>query len=615
MTVVQRELNSLDTSAVAIITRPPEIIACLKLRLSIGNVFIIFDSHPRPSYPDGAGMTVSTSIEGTARRLIELLPTVDLPDSFVQWQAQLLSNYSAHVFVPHGVVLSTSTLWQAILESSLAQLSMQAEISTLRSQIESLKSALPRLGGKITEGEARSQRQRRQDRPIQQQKQQQLGSPLRCQNFFDQPSAQPPRHLSLSTRLSEPPRPSSSKASTYTSSFDPFGPDSSSASSNSGRALGHVGGPLTPPSDRDDRMSTPTPSFNHFVLDSPATSSSSGRALGHVGGPLTPPSDHDDRRSTPTSFFNHFVPDSPFASSSSGRVPGGPLTLPSDRDDRVSALYAMSVQQEFDKEDRTLFAQLVELGLSTFTSFFNPLGSDSPSASSSSGRTLGHAGGLPTPPSDRDDRDSVLYAKRLQREFDNEDRAELSKSTRDRLSTSTPFFNRFLPDSPDSPSASSSPGRALSNTGGPLTPPSGRDDSLDSVLYAMRLQHEFDKEDRALAAQRAELAKSAQRLFECGICLEKMPVDSVARLDPCEHTFCRECLRRHVSARIDEHRFPVLCPSCTADKGKGKEAVGGTCRERMVISSIIISHHVILRGLADPRAGPRTHQQAIQYLD
>jgi hypothetical protein len=122
MTVfVQRELNNLNSSAVAVITRPPEIIACLKLRLTEKNVFIIFDSHPRPSYPNGAGMIVSTSIEGTARRLAELLPTVDLPDGFLQWQAQLLANYSGHVFVPHGVETSTTTLWQAVLESSLTQ--------------------------------------------------------------------------------------------------------------------------------------------------------------------------------------------------------------------------------------------------------------------------------------------------------------------------------------------------------------------------------------------------------------------------------------------------------------------------------------------------------------
>jgi hypothetical protein len=134
---------------------------------------------------------------------------------------------------------------------------------------------------------------------------------------------------------------------------------------------------------------------------------------------------------------------------------------------------------------------------------------------------------------------------------------------------STSAFNPFGPDSPSATKSSS--GRALGYPGSPPTPPSDLD---DSIVYAMREQHEFNKEDRALSAQRAELAKSAQRLFECGICLEEMPDDSIARPDPCGHTFCRECLRGHVSARLNEHRFPVLCPSCTADKGKGKKIAG-----------------------------------------
>jgi hypothetical protein len=52
-------------------------------------------------------------------------------------------------------------------------------------------------------------------------------------------------------------------------------------------------------------------------------------------------------------------------------------------------------------------------------------------------------------------------------------------------------------------------------------------------------------------------------------------VDSIARIDSCGHTFCRECLRGHVAARIDEHRYPVLCPTCSADKDKGKGKAGG----------------------------------------
>ena len=80
---VLRELCDIDSSGVAIIIHPPEIIACLKVQLRSRTVFI-FDPHPRPSHSNGAGMMTSPSIEGTVRRLAELLPTVDLRDSFLQ---------------------------------------------------------------------------------------------------------------------------------------------------------------------------------------------------------------------------------------------------------------------------------------------------------------------------------------------------------------------------------------------------------------------------------------------------------------------------------------------------------------------------------------------------
>jgi hypothetical protein len=100
---------------------------------------------------------------------------------------------------------------------------------------------------------------------------------------------------------------------------------------------------------------------------------------------------------------------------------------------------------------------------------------------------------------------------------------------------------------------------------------------MDSILCAMRLQREFDEENPAFSAQRIELDSSAKRFFECGICMDEMPVDSIARIDSCGHVFCRECLRGHVTARLDERRFPILCPTCTAAKGKGKGKIGGTC--------------------------------------
>ena len=100
---------------------------------------------------------------------------------------------------------------------------------------------------------------------------------------------------------------------------------------------------------------------------------------------------------------------------------------------------------------------------------------------------------------------------------------------------------------------------------------------MDSILYAMRLQREFDEENPALSTQRIEVDSSAKCLFECGVCMDEMPVASTARIDSCGHVFCRECLRGHVTARLEERRFPILCPTCTAAKGKGKGKIGGTC--------------------------------------
>ena len=403
-------MSNLEVSAVAIITRPPEIIACLRLRIKTRNVFIIFDSHPRPSYPNGAGMTVNTSIEGTARRLTELLPTVDLPDSFLQWQAQLLANYSGHIFVPHGAEMSTPILWQAVLESSLAQLSIQAELADLRSQNDLLKGEQQRLESEIKEAEVRS---RRQERLIQQ-----LESSVASSKYHR--ASTPPRHIPSSNHPSY--YSSSSRASISTFA-------SSSADSKSSSAYGHS----SPPTPR------PTPPF--------------------------------------------------------------------DREEGSS--YAMRLQRKFDEEDRDLSAQRTENARSAHF----------------------------------DREDGFSYAMRLQREFDAEDRALSAQRTE--IARSTHWH-------------------------------SDRQDWQDGISYATRLQREFDAEHRALSAQRTDLAKSAQRLFECSICMEEMPVDSIARVDTCEHTFCRECLRGHVAARLDEHRFPILCPTCTANKGKGKGKTGGT---------------------------------------
>ncbi|KAJ6567087.1 hypothetical protein B0H19DRAFT_718467 [Mycena capillaripes] len=122
--------------AAVLITRPPEIITCFKLPIDSlagkQNVFIIFDPHPRPAHPDGAGFIVNTSLNETASHLENLL-AVDsrlLADRSLQWETQLLAHFSGHFFVTKSGV--ENTMEEAVLESSLLVLSLQAQVSDLR---------------------------------------------------------------------------------------------------------------------------------------------------------------------------------------------------------------------------------------------------------------------------------------------------------------------------------------------------------------------------------------------------------------------------------------------------------------------------------------------------
>ena len=365
------------------------------MRLSSRNVFVIFDSHPRPSYPNGAGAIVSTSVEGTARRLTELLPSVDLQDGILQWQAQLLSNCSGHVFVPHTLDSSPAALWQSVLESSLAQLSLQAEISDLRSQNDFQVSEQKRLETEHKEAEERCQRL---ERTIQE---------LR-----------------------------SSRSNAHSHHHAP-NPQFRSSSSSTSRPLA---------------------SNNPFTVLSRHTASS------HATSSRSIDLHHDTRGSSPPLF----------------------------------------------------------------------------------------------------DWDSS-YAGRLQDDFDDEDRA---------LTSERAALSRYVTSHNTNPRST-----GPRDTNGGFS--ASRDDGFS---YAERLQNQFDNEDRELSAQRIKLSQTIQTVFECGVCMEEMPEDSVARLDPCGHPFCRECMRGYVSARLEEHRFPILCPTCVADKGKGKGVTGGT---RMLFPSLV----------------------------
>src|SRR6266852_4321484 len=97
-------------------------------------------------------------------------------------------------------------------------------------------------------------------------------------------------------------------------------------------------------------------------------------------------------------------------------------------------------------------------------------------------------------------------------------------------------------------------------------------DSLYSRQLAAMLQRQFDEEDHLLVAEDAELlaVSEQQRVFDCGVCLDTLPEESIARIDPCGHAFCSEWIRGFIVSQIVSRRFPVLCPTCTAGPGNNR---------------------------------------------
>lgn len=115
-----------------------------------------------------------------------------------------------------------------------------------------------------------------------------------------------------------------------------------------------------------------------------------------------------------------------------------------------------------------------------------------------------------------------------------------------------------------SPSSSRLPGSKKTVQELPeIDPPAIRDDIDLSLIASINLQLKYDKEDSILRKQHSELQSWATSTFDCGICLEKFDEDYVAVVEGCNHRFCRDCLRQYISSKLQSHRFPVLCATCT----------------------------------------------------
>ena len=140
-----------DICTVAIITRPPEIVALFNI--PSGNpqrpfVKILFDSHPRPHlHPRGAAFIFFHSEEGPIKYLSSLFRTDRALVESRTWDASLLGQYTAHILCPKAPnpVESDRAIYQANirlleeqanLRASLArETALSAEVSSLERQM------------------------------------------------------------------------------------------------------------------------------------------------------------------------------------------------------------------------------------------------------------------------------------------------------------------------------------------------------------------------------------------------------------------------------------------------------------------------------------------------
>ncbi|KAG6880056.1 hypothetical protein C0992_006868 [Termitomyces sp. T32_za158] len=165
-------IQRISTLSAAIITKPPEIVACMKLPTSIGDVFLVFDSHTRPNHPNGAGFIFNSSIEATADYLSRLFwidePSPIAEDDSYGFQMDLIRQFCGYIIVPKPY-LKEDALTQSLLDASMRILALTTELAESKATISSLRAELQMINHRSIEPpnvttdwiQARNQRDRK----------------------------------------------------------------------------------------------------------------------------------------------------------------------------------------------------------------------------------------------------------------------------------------------------------------------------------------------------------------------------------------------------------------------------------------------------------------------
>jgi hypothetical protein len=140
-----------DRAVASVITRSPEIVLCLKVVVETNDVFIVFDSHPRPSHPSGSGFVLNSSAEATAAYLDGLLSfdSSILSDPSLRWQAELLGHFSSHILLPKSRICDYPEIDAILMDASTKVLRLVVELAELKRQELSLVADNEYLSGRV----------------------------------------------------------------------------------------------------------------------------------------------------------------------------------------------------------------------------------------------------------------------------------------------------------------------------------------------------------------------------------------------------------------------------------------------------------------------------------
>ncbi|KAG5731713.1 hypothetical protein E4T56_gene712 [Termitomyces sp. T112] len=135
--------QKVSTLSAVVITKPPEIVACIKLPTPKGDVFLVFDSHIRPNHPNGAGFIINSSIEATATYLSRLFwvdeTSLTAKDDSFGFQMDLIRQFCGYIIGPKPSPDGNLALTQSLLEASIKILTLTAELADSKATILSLK--------------------------------------------------------------------------------------------------------------------------------------------------------------------------------------------------------------------------------------------------------------------------------------------------------------------------------------------------------------------------------------------------------------------------------------------------------------------------------------------